>query len=88
MSTRETNSPDSDWLMWRQHVLASIERYEKNQRELFKKFDDLREDVIGSMKSEIATLKVKAGIWGLLGGLIPAMGIILVEFMFIYLKKQ
>lgn len=86
MSIKETKSP-GDWLMWRQHVLASIERYEKNQREMLKKFDDLRDDVIGSMKSEITTLKVKAGIWGLLGGLIPAMGIILVEFMFIYMKK-
>ena len=28
---------------------------------------------LGEIKSEIAALKVKAGVWGLLGGLIPVL---------------
>jgi len=36
--------------------------------------DDIKgiRDDLGLMRAEIAVLKVKAGIWGALGGLIPA----------------
>jgi len=38
-------------------------------------FDSLRED-ISSLKVDVAMLKIRAGIWGLLGGAIPiAIGI-------------
>ncbi len=40
-------------------------------REWFdKKFDELRKEVV-KVQIDVATLKVKAGVWGLIGGSIP-----------------
>lgn len=35
-------------------------------------FDDLRKEVVQA-RIDIATLKVKAGAWGLMGGMIPVI---------------
>lgn len=43
------------------------------------KLEDIHKDVINN-RVEIATLKVKSGVWGILGGFIPAIGIILSWF--------
>ena len=58
-----------NWGEWKAHVL--------------KKLDDLQERQI-QMHADISALKVKAGIWGVLGGLIPsviAIGVILIRSM-------
>lgn len=38
------------------------------------KFDQLSQK-IADVRVDIATLKARAGIWGLIGGLIPALGL-------------
>lgn len=51
------------WDSWREHVLAEIKRTNENSETLTESLFLLR--------VELAQLQVKAGIWGLLGGLIP-----------------
>ena len=40
------------------------------------KFDDLRKEIV-KVQIDVATLKVKASVWGLMGGLLPAMGVLI-----------
>ena len=64
-----------DWSAWGKHVLAELERNEADHKMQMSKIDDLRNDV--------AMLKVKAGLWGALGGLAPA----LIAFIFWAIKS-
>ena len=64
---QKTNpEPEPDgWQEWGRHVLAELVRlnnlYEKQSQR------------IGEVREDIAGLKVKSGLWGLLGGLIPIL---------------
>jgi len=53
------------WSEWAKHVLAELERLNSCYEKL-----DLR---IQEMHTDIVTLKIKAGIWGLVGGIIPVL---------------
>jgi len=59
--------PDS-WTEWRQHVLITLK--------------DVNEKV-DTLIVEVAMLKVKAGIWGLVGGSIP----VIIGLALAYLKQ-
>lgn len=57
------------WTEYRKLVLKELE-------DLNKGYSDLRKEV-GKLREDIATLKVKSGVWGMIGGAIPvAIGII------------
>lgn len=53
------------WNEWAKHVLAELVR-------LNDCYEGLRRDM-GDLKAEVAGLQVKSGVWGLVGGLIPAV---------------
>lgn len=59
------------WDNWRKHVLSEIKRINENAH-------TIQEGVLG-LKIEIAKLEVKAGVWGLLGGIIPVVVLIAME---------
>jgi len=61
------------WNEWRNHVLVEIERLHTAQNEM-------KED-LSDIKQEIATLKVKAGVWGAVAGAIPAIVIFMMKFI-------
>lgn len=41
------------------------------------KLDDLRASELSQMKADIAVLQIKAGVWGLIGGAIPAVVVLI-----------
>ena len=56
--------PNTDgWMEYRKHVLSELERHSDG-------LEILQRDV-AAIHSEIAALKVKAGLWGLVAGAIP-----------------
>jgi hypothetical protein len=57
--------PGNGWNEWGKHVLRELER-------LNDCYDDLKTDV-SNVRIEIAMLKIKAGVWGLIGGAIPVL---------------
>lgn len=66
--------PEQDgWTEWSKYVLKELER-------LNGCYEGLRMDV-NAISTEIATLKVKAGIWGLVGATIPAIAVILMQIV-------
>ena len=72
MSTDSTNG----WHEYKQLVLRELERLTqeiRHERNNYKQgMSGVYERLI-EVEREIATLKVRCGIWGLMGGLIPAM---------------
>jgi len=54
-----------DWNSWSKYVLMELERLNKCYKGLDKKVDDIRMDIVA--------LKVKAGLWGALGGALPVL---------------
>ncbi len=52
------------WTDWSRYVLKELERLSGGQEKMVER--------MGEMTTEIATLKVKAGVWGAVAGLIPA----------------
>ncbi len=51
------------WDEWSKHVLLELKRLGDGQ--------ESHNSLLGNIRTEIAMLKVKSGIWGALGGAIP-----------------
>lgn len=64
------NGNDNGWKEWSKHILKELERLNKAIERIDK--SNVHRDI------ELATLKVKAGIWGGLAGLIGAVAIALI----------
>jgi hypothetical protein len=75
------SSPDDSWPEWSRHVLAELKRLNDNLANLDDKIDTIKDGHISPLKIEIAMLKVKSGIWGLIGGAIPVILMVLVELL-------
>lgn len=61
-SITPTEGPNG-WKSWGNHVLVELERNEAAHKEII-----LR---LNSIENSIVELKVKSGVWGMLGGAIP-----------------
>jgi len=56
---------DEDWHEWSKYIKSEVE-----------KIEGIRKDVAG-IKTDIAVLQLKAGMWGLVGGALPSIGAVL-----------
>ena len=63
-----------DWNDWKKFVLAKLDELAKDfrgqQKSRNERYDDLVE-MIHQIHIDINTLKIKASIWGIIGGTIP-----------------
>ena len=59
------------WTQYQKLVLAELERLSESQKSVL--------DEVSKLKVEIAMLQVKSGVWGILGGLIPVLILILLD---------
>lgn len=65
---------DSDgWDQWAVYVLKELERLNVH-------YEALRGEV-GKIHTEIATLKVKAGMWGAVGAAVPVLIMLAIQLM-------
>ena len=62
---------ENGWDEWSKHVLAELERQNRNIEKLF--------GITSQCRIEIAKLQVKSSIWGGLSGLIAALTVILLN---------
>lgn len=60
-----------EWEKWQNHVLAELDR---NTRMHEKQIQEIQK-----IRIELAQLKVKAGLWGMIAGSIPALVFILMK---------
>ncbi len=64
---------ENGWGEWSKYVLKELER-------LNSCYDGINTQ-LGRVREEIATLKVKASIWGALGGCLPILIILAIKFI-------
>lgn len=69
------NSSGDKWSVWSNHVLNELKRVADHCEKL--------SSDLGTIKTEIAMLKVKAGLWGALGACVPTV----LAVIFIIFKK-
>lgn len=65
-------NPDQ-WAEWSKHVLRELER-------LNGVMEGMREEM-GKMKTEVAMLKMKSGLWGAMGATIPIAVMVAVQIL-------
>lgn len=64
---------NNGWTQWEKHVLAELKRLNDNMERTETKNDDDHRELFSS----IATLRVKAGVWGAMAGAIPGIGVLI-----------
>jgi hypothetical protein len=64
---------DEAWGEYRMLVLAELKRLTEAIADVKEKIDELQSRDISELRSEIAILKLKSGMWGLIAGAIPGM---------------
>ena len=73
MPTPKLQASEDGWDQWAKFVLKELERLNAN-------YETLRQEV-GKVHTEIATLKVKAGVWGAIGAAVPVLALLLIQLM-------
>ena len=73
--------PEDSWPEWSRHVLAELKRLNNNLAQVENKIDLIKDGQITPLKVEIAMLKIKASIFGLVGGAIPVVLMVLIEIL-------
>lgn len=73
---------NNGWSEWKNHVLAEIgrlderlEAHTESDATNFKELRTLIEAGVDKISIEVATLKAKAGVWGVVGGIVVAIGV-------------
>jgi len=67
------------WREWGTYVLKEMKRLNTQIESLDNKVTSIKDQQISQLKIEIAMLKVKSGVWGLIGGLIPIVIVVALE---------
>ncbi len=62
---------NGDWPEWSRFILAELKRLNEVQEKIDTKLQKVTID--------IAMLKVKSGVWGMMGGLIPIIIVLVIE---------
>lgn len=70
-----------NWGEYRRLILSELERISRDLELLSDKLDHFRQDEISKIKIDVAMLKVKAGAWGAIGGLMVALTAALIRIL-------
>lgn len=66
-------TPSNGWTEYQRLVMSTLEAHEKKLEGIANALTDI--------KVELGMLKVKAGVWGLVGGAIPAIAAVLLVLL-------
>ena len=64
---------DNGWQEYKQLVLQQIHDVKLSVAEMDKRITDIRQIDVPAIRVEIAMLKIQAGLWGALAGIIPSL---------------
>ena len=62
-------SEENSWQIWGKYILKELERLNATQEKIDTRLNKIERDIVA--------LKMRAGIWGLIAGMIPAIGALL-----------
>lgn len=69
MATKKKSSAKDTWGEWANHVLSELGRLNEN----LEKMQDENHKVHTAMWKQLAELKVRAGLWGVIGGVLAVI---------------
>lgn len=72
---------NNGWDRWQNYVLNELKRLNSSYEGIVGTMSNIRANDLTKIKTEISALKVKSGIWGLMGGMIPAIIAIIIWFL-------
>lgn len=67
------NEAGNGWDEWRNHVLSELKENKEDHKTIITKMDGL--------SLTIAALQVRSGVWGLLGGLVPVLIMVIIWYV-------
>lgn len=67
------------WTEYRKLVVQELERLDHSISQLSTKIDEFMRGDISKIKIDIAMLQVKAGVWGVLGGVLTVLAAVLLS---------
>ena len=70
------------WNEWSKHILSELERLNSSYESLMKEINRVNDQTMKDMhdlKVDLATLKVKASLWGAAAGSVPVLILILMN---------
>lgn len=62
------------WDVWSKFVLKELERFSESQQGIIAD--------IATIKGDVAELKSRAGLWGLVGGMVPVAIVLTIKLLF------
>jgi len=71
LGLNENDVRNGDWQAWRRYVIEALSDIREEQKETQKS--------INKLAVELAVLKVKAGFWGSVAGVVVAAGALLID---------
>ena len=78
----EIRQPDNNgWSEWKNHVLLELKKNEVDHASIMVKLDDLAVNKVSQLNQAISALQVRSGVWGLMGGLIPVLIVLVVWYI-------
>ena len=72
-TTPKLRASADGWDQWAVYVIKKLERLDEH-------YEALRKEV-GKIHTEIATLKVKAGLWGAIGAAVPVLLMLAIQLL-------
>jgi hypothetical protein len=90
LEPEESVDARNGWNEWSRYVLIELKRLSRELVDLYGKLNALENrlttieskavtrDDIQSLREEITKLKVKSGVWGLVGGAIPTVAVLII----------
>lgn len=81
MSERQEYQGDNDFRSYRLLIIHEMNNLQTSIKEIDRKIDDLIHNEIRKIWIEVSYLKIKAGVWGGLGGLIPLIIAIVIAWL-------
>lgn len=73
--------PPDSWEEWSQYVLKELKRLNDCYEALRGELIALRVNDLPEIKTEIALLKLKAGVWGAVGATIPVLILLAIQML-------
>ena len=73
-----------DWIRQETHVLSELKRLSTEQWKMSEKMDAHNATILrkmGEMQVEVGQLKVKAGVWGLMAGMVTVIIAIGIDYL-------
>jgi len=81
MAGEKISKSQNGWGEYAKYVLKELERLNKSLDDLEQRLIDIQTKDLAKIRTEIAMLKVKSGLWGAVAGMVPVIIVLLINYL-------